>query len=90
MLSAGNFVKQSDVNMWMNKRKMGDAKQKKLEQNWLIRDIFIALDEDGSGTMDQDELIKAMLSLGLSQDIDFAKRIITVFRDNKMIALEKK
>ena len=31
---------------------MGGAKQKKLEQNWLIRDIFIALDEDGSGTMD--------------------------------------
>lgn len=49
-----------------------------------MKDIFIAIDEDGSGTMDQDELIKALLSLGLSQDINFAKRILTIFKDNKI------
>jgi Ca2+-binding EF-hand superfamily protein len=49
-----------------------------------MKDIFIAIDEDGSGTMDQDELIKALLSLGLSQDITFAKRILSIFKDNKI------
>ena len=54
-----------------------------------MKDIFIAIDEDGSGTMDQDELIKALLSLGLSQDITFAKRILTIFKDNKIKQQQK-
>jgi Ca2+-binding EF-hand superfamily protein len=49
-----------------------------------MKDIFISLDEDESGTMDQDELVKALLSLGLSQDIVFAKRIVNILKENKL------
>ena len=49
-----------------------------------MKDIFISLDEDQSGTMDQDELVKALLSLGLSQDIVFAKRIVNILKENKL------
>ena len=41
------------------------------------------MDEDGNGTMELDELIKGLLSLNLSQDIDFAKQIIMLFEDQK-------
>lgn len=48
---------------------MGQKQKDFQEQRNFIRDIFIAIDEDGSGTMEMDELIKALLSLCLSQDI---------------------
>ena len=41
------------------------------------------MDEDGNGTMELDELIKGLLSLNLSQDIDFAKQVIMLFEDQK-------
>ena len=49
----------------------------------IVKDIFIAIDEDQSGTMEKDELIKALLCLGLSQDINFAQRITDIFKDNQ-------
>ena len=33
--------------------------------------------------MDHEELIKALLCLGLSQDLNFSHRIIKVFQENK-------
>ena len=47
--------------------------------------MFIAIDEDGNGTMEVDELIKALLSLCLVQDIVFAKQIIYLFEENLMV-----
>jgi len=40
--------------------------------------------------MDEDELIKALLSLCLSQNVKFAKRIINILKDNKRSLDEKK
>ena len=57
---------------WMNKRSLGDKNQQERAQKDFIKDIFVAIDEDGSGTMDENELVKALLSLGLSQDLNFA------------------
>ena len=57
---------------------------KAIDQRELMKEIFISLDEDQSGTMDQDELVKALLSLGLSQDIVFAKRIVNILKENKL------
>ena len=48
-----------------------------------VKEVFVAIDEDGSGTMDQDELIKALLGLGLSNDFYFSKRVIKVFSENQ-------
>jgi len=67
----------------MQKRKLGDHYKEELAQKEFIKDIFVAMDEDGSSTMELDELIKGLLSLNLSQDIDFAKQVIVLFEDNK-------
>lgn len=60
------------------------------QQRNFIRDIFMAIDEDGSGTMEMDELIKALLSLCLSQDIQFAKEIISLFEENMIVKQQTK
>ena len=65
-MSASHFSKEADNNKWMKQRNLGRKNFEVRDQKNFIRDIFIAIDEDGSGTMDQDELIKALLSLGLS------------------------
>jgi len=46
-----------------------------------LKEIFIAIDEDGSGSMDTDELVKALLCMGLSNDLYFSKRVIKVFSE---------
>ena len=86
---AMQHLRDMDKIKWMRQRKMPGAQQTENDQVQLMKDIFIAIDEDGSGTMDQDELIKALLSLGLSQDITFAKRILTIFKDNKIKQQQK-
>jgi Ca2+-binding EF-hand superfamily protein len=55
----------------------------------LLERIFEALDEDRSGTMEKEELIKALLCMGLSHDIQFARRIIKVFIDMHIQSKEK-
>lgn len=87
---ADQFVKYKDNRKWMKHRNFGDKDFREQDQRDFIKDIFIAIDEDGSGTMDQDELIKALLSLGLSQDIQFAKKIVNVLKENKRQLCEKK
>ena len=69
---------------------MADLHKKNTEQRGLIKDIFVAIDEDGSGTMEIDELIKALLSLQLSQDIDFAKQIVYLFEENLILMESQK
>jgi Ca2+-binding EF-hand superfamily protein len=39
------------------------------------KDIFISWDENGDGTMDENEIIKPLVSLGLAPDSRFARRI---------------
>lgn len=56
---------------------------KQREIKGLLNEVFTAIDEDGSGALDTEELIKALLCMGLSKDVDFAKRIIKVFKENQ-------
>ena len=67
----------------MRSRQLGLNIEAGQKQKEFIKDIFVAIDEDNSGTMDHEELIKALLCLGLSQDLNFSKRIIKVFQENK-------
>ena len=62
----------------MNKKVFKNREIKKL-----VNEVFTAIDEDGSGALDTEELIKALLCMGLSKDVDFAKRIIKVFKENQ-------
>lgn len=67
----------------MAERNLGKQLINIQERKNFIKDIFKALDEDGSGALDQDELIKSLISLGLSQDIRFAQRIVGIFKENQ-------
>jgi hypothetical protein len=74
----------------MSKRKLGMHHADEVHQKQFIKDIFVAIDADGNGTMELDELIKGLLSLNLSQDIDFAKQIINLFEEHKQVEYSKK
>lgn len=89
-MPASRFINEKNYFHWMEKHKMADQIKVKRQQRDLIRDIFVAIDEDGSGTMEIDELIKALLSLCLSQDIDFAKQIVYLFEENLILSESQK
>jgi Ca2+-binding EF-hand superfamily protein len=40
------------------------------------KNLFISWDDDGSGILEPSEIIKPLISLGLSTDNNFAKKII--------------
>ena len=86
---AQKFLNQQDMVHWMKKHGLGTDMKAKDDLRMFVKEIFEAIDLDGSGTMDQEELIKALLCMGLSQNIQFAKRIIKVFRENQEKAQEK-
>ena len=46
------------------------------------KNLFVSWDDDGSGMLEPDEIIKPMIGLGLSTDHHFAKKIIQAL-DNK-------
>lgn len=74
---------------WMVERKIGQKQLDEIEQLEFIGEIFEAIDDDGNGVMDMDEFIKALLSLSISQDITFARKIISVFKEYKIMMKNK-
>jgi Ca2+-binding EF-hand superfamily protein len=40
------------------------------------KNLFLIWDDDGEGTLSSDEIIKAFVQIGLSQDHHFAKKIM--------------
>jgi hypothetical protein len=84
-VSAAKYLASNENQHWMHTRKKDEEHQIRRQQRNLIKDIFIAIDEDGNGTMEVDELIKALLSLCLVQDIAFAKQIINLFEEGNRI-----
>lgn len=87
---APHFLAHKDQRTWMEAHKLGVKHQEEQRQKDFIKDIFIAIDEDGNGTMEMDELIKALLSLCLSQDIRFAKQILYLFEENMVLQQSKR
>lgn len=75
---------------WMRKRGMGAKNMALRDRREFLQAIFEALDEDGSGTMDEDELVKALLSLGLSQSITFAQRVMTILKENQKLERDRR
>jgi len=82
-VSGNRYLHNQVRSQWLRNRKLGLNIEAGQKQKAFIKDIFVAIDEDNSGTMDHEELIKALLCLGLSQDLNFSKRIIKVFQENK-------
>lgn len=53
----------------INHRESEDLNRKNLE---FAKDLFISWDDDGSGVLEADEIIKPLISLGLAPNSEFA------------------
>jgi Ca2+-binding EF-hand superfamily protein len=82
-MKATTLLKQNGMHHWIETNGMKRNVFHNRETKKLIKEVFTAIDEDGSGALDTEELIKALLCMGLSKDVDFAKRIIKVFKENQ-------
>lgn len=62
---------------WMEKRKttgtVAHSNRKHIE---FAKNLFISWDDDGSGELEAEEIIKPLVELGLSSDSKFAMKII--------------
>jgi Ca2+-binding EF-hand superfamily protein len=82
-MKASSLLKQLQLHHWIQSHGMNKKVFHNRETKKLINEVFTAIDEDQSGALDTEELIKALLCMGLSKDVDFAKRIIKVFKENQ-------
>ena len=57
-----------------------EMRRKQREQIQIAKDLFLLWDSDGEGSLSVDELIKAFMKIGLSQDHRFAKKIINAIK----------
>lgn len=62
---------------WMERRDLlaGRALSKKTIQ--FAKDLFLSWDDDGSGVLEEDEIIKPLISMGLASDSAFARQLIS-------------
>ena len=80
-LPAKTYIKTKDQKRWIAKRKVQgkedetDVTQRKNVE--FAKDLFLSWDDDGSGELSADEIIKPLVSLGLAPDSEFARRILT-------------
>ena len=88
-LTAKGCLNNTNVTKWLKKHNLGQHYSHVKKQKDFIQKVFEAIDEDGSGTMDQEELIKALLCMGLSQDVGFAKRVLKTFKENQDLVRQK-
>ena len=59
-----------------NKEKQKSTKEIQKEQIQLAKELFLIWDGDGEGSLSPDEIMKAFIQLGLSQDYQFANKIM--------------
>ena len=57
---------------------MSQQEQRERQRKYIevAKDLFLIWDSDGEGSLSPDELIKAFVQIGLSQDHHFAKKIM--------------
>lgn len=78
--SASKYCRQTSINRWVNSKKNAqhglNSNDENEENIQFAKDLFLSWDDDGSGTLEADEIIKPLISLGLASDAEFAKKII--------------
>lgn len=62
----------------MSKRKtsQGETDTSNRKHLEFAKNLFISWDDDGSGNLEPEEIIKPLIGLGLSTDHNFGKKII--------------
>ena len=61
---------------WMRKRKMISQYSSNRKHIEFAKNLFLSWDDDGSGILDAEELVKPLISLGLSSDSKFATKLL--------------
>ena len=76
MLSPKLHLTSKESEDWMRKRGMAHhhSTNKKLIE--FAKNLFISWDDDGSGVLEAQEIIKPLVSLGLSTESKFATKIL--------------
>ena len=80
-MPAKTFIKTKDQKRWIAKHKVHGKEdetdivtRKNVE---FAKDLFLSWDDDGSGELSANEIIKPLVSLGLAPDSEFARRILS-------------
>lgn len=76
-MNASQFIRSKHADRWIEKRKTStavvSASRKHVE---FAKNLFISWDDDGSGVLEAEEIIRPLVELGLSSDSKFATKII--------------
>ncbi|CDW75722.1 iki3 domain containing protein [Stylonychia lemnae] len=74
----GIFIKNKQAEKWMSKRKVQAGGQNTTNRKHVefAKNLFISWDDDGSGVLEAEEIIKPLVGLGLSSDSKFAVKIL--------------
>ena len=81
------FIRGLDSNTWVKRHKFNElrlARDTRLREDEEVNrkniefatNLFISWDDDGSGVLEADEIIKPLISLGLAPNSDFAVKLL--------------
>lgn len=81
------YIRTFDSSKWMKKRKFNELRRERDQEHRLAdennrlnvefaKNLFVSWDDDGSGVLEAQEIIKPLISLGLAPNSDFALRLL--------------
>lgn len=82
---ARKYIISKETEHWKAKRKGISQENDHSNRRHIefAKDLFISWDDDGSGILEPQEIIKPMIALGLSTDQNFAKKILQALDPNQ-------
>ena len=72
---SGNWVRKHKFNE-IRRNKAGQEDDRERKNIEFAKDLFISWDDDGSGSLEAEEIIKPLITLGLAPNSDFATRLL--------------
>ena len=82
-LTAKEYLKQLETSQWIRKKQLAskenfNSQEEKNRKNIeFAKNLFISWDDDGSGVLEANEIIKPLVQLGLAPDSQFAWKILS-------------
>ena len=79
LLTADSFLRKENTRKWVQARKANkdqDEEETATRKNLqFAKDLFISWDNDNDGKINESDIIRPLISLGLAPDSSFAKKI---------------
>lgn len=69
-MSANQMLRAEDGTKWMEKRNMNNSKSNRNHIEF-AKNLFLSWNDDGSGKIQADEILKPLTAMGLSTDTKF-------------------